>query len=68
VTISKRFAPGGDDLAACMDQLVEVLAQLLEEAPDPAPNADLRQGDNRVIHVSVGNSTKEDQTELGSCQ
>lgn len=57
----KQFAQDGDALDERMDQLVEVLAQLLEEplnpaaaADNPAGNtaiADLHSGDDRVIHV-----------------
>lgn len=61
MTINKQFAQDGNALDDCMDQLVEVLAQLLEEPQDPASGAgdqagatpvdDLRSGDDRVIHV-----------------
>jgi len=59
--VKKQFAQEGDALDERMDQLVEVLAQLLEETPNPpaaADNqagntviADLHSGDDRVIHV-----------------
>ncbi len=47
MTIIQRFAEDASGLDDCMDQLVEVLAQLLDEQPVP----DLRSDDARVIHV-----------------
>jgi hypothetical protein len=62
MTIRKQFAQEGVALDDCLDQLVEVLARLLDEAPNPpAPPennpasvtaiADLRSGNDRAIHV-----------------
>ena len=57
MTVKKQFAEDGGDLDASMDQLVEVLAQLLDDAADQqnqhvAPAiADLHSGNDRVIHV-----------------
>ncbi len=53
MTIIKSFAQDGTALDDCMDQLVEVLKQLLDEQPV----SDLRSGATRVIHV-VGEPTK----------
>ena len=68
MTMIKRFAQDGAALDDCMDQLVEVLAQLLEENQDPMVKAadenpglpaiaDLHSGSDRVIHV-VGDTKK----------
>ena len=51
MTIIKRFAQDGTALGDGMDQLVEVLAQLLDEQPVPAPITDLHSNDSRGIHV-----------------
>ena len=58
MTVIKRFAQDGNALDDCVDQLVEVLAQLLEEkqdsvvkAADDYAIADLHSGSDRVIHV-----------------
>jgi hypothetical protein len=61
MTIQKQFAQDGAALDDCLDQLVEVLAQLLEEAPNPptavdnpeaaAAIADLHSGAAGAIHV-----------------
>jgi hypothetical protein len=57
MTVKKQFAQDGGDLDASMDQLVEVLAQLLDDAAcpqnqDPAPAIeDLHSGNVRGIHV-----------------
>jgi len=57
MTVKKQFAQDGGDLDASMDQLVEVLAQLLDEPAGPqtqdtAPAiADLPSGNDRGIHV-----------------
>jgi len=57
MTVNKHFAQDGGDLDASMDQLVEALAQLLDEPAHPqiqpvAPAvSDLHLGDNRAIHV-----------------
>jgi hypothetical protein len=51
MTIIKSFAQDGNALDGCMDQLVEVLAQLLDEKPVPAPITDLHSDDTRGIHV-----------------
>jgi hypothetical protein len=51
MTIIKSFAQDGTAPDDCMDQLVEVLAQLLDEQRDPATLTDLRSGDDRVTHV-----------------
>lgn len=57
MTVNKQFALDGGGLDASMEQLVEVLAQLLEEPAGPlnqgaAPViADLHSGDGRVINV-----------------
>ena len=57
MTVKKQFAQDGGDLDASMDQLVEVLAQLLDEPAGPqnqdaAPAiADLHSGNDRGIHV-----------------
>jgi len=64
MTVKKQLAQDGVTLDDCLDQLVEVLAQLLEEAPNtPAAAADnpgtitaiadLRSGNDRAIHVVV---------------
>lgn len=64
MTVNKQFAQDGVALDDCLDQLVEVLAQLLEEAPNPptataanpeavTASSDLRSGNDRVIHVVV---------------
>jgi hypothetical protein len=64
MTVKKQFAQDGGDLDGCMDQLIEVLAQLLDEpvsAPNPGaapPAADLHSGNDRVIHVVVQNPNK----------
>jgi hypothetical protein len=67
MTVNKHFAQDGTALDECMDQLVEVLAQLLEEPEKPAAGAakqgivpataDLRSGATGVIHV-VGKNPK----------
>jgi hypothetical protein len=57
MTIIKRFAQDGTALDDGMDQLVEVLAQLLDEQWDPATITDLRSGDDRGIPV-VGEPKK----------
>lgn len=67
MTVNKHFAQDGNALDERMDQLVEVLAQLLEEPQNPqtaaadnqdtAAIADLRSADDRVIHV-VGKNPK----------
>jgi len=63
MTVNKQFAEDCGDLEASMDQLVEVLAQLLDEPaspqnPDAAPPiADLHSGHDRGIHV-IGNKLK----------
>ena len=61
MTLNKQFAQDCVSLGDCMDQLVEVLAQLLgEESNTPAPVdcppvvtaiADLRSTNTRAIHV-----------------
>jgi hypothetical protein len=57
MTVNKQFAHDGGDLDASMDELVEVLAQLLDEPAgtqnqDASPAiADLHSGDDRGIHV-----------------
>jgi hypothetical protein len=57
MTVNKCFAQHGGDLDASMDQLVEVLAQLLDEPAEPQNEgsavviADLHLKDARVIHV-----------------
>jgi hypothetical protein len=51
MTVIKRFAQDDTRLDDCMDQLVEVLAQLLDEKPDPGAIGDLHSRDTRVIHV-----------------
>ncbi len=61
--VNKQFAQDGVDLDGCLDQLVEVLAQLLEEVPNPVAGAenpraataipDLPLGNDRAIHVVV---------------
>jgi hypothetical protein len=64
MTVKKQFAQDGVALDDCLDQLVEVLAQLLEEQPNPpAADADesgttpaiaeLHLGNDRAIHVVV---------------
>lgn len=65
MTVNKRFAQDGTALDDCMDQLLEVLAQLLEEPQNQAaaggaaqPGSDLPSGDDRVIHVVVHNQKK----------
>lgn len=68
MTVKKQFAQGETALDECMDQLVEVLAQLLEEPQNPqtaaadnqgtAAVADLRSGPARAIHVVVNNEEK----------
>ena len=57
MTIKKHFAIDGGDLDASMDELVEVLAQMLDE-PTSAENqgttpaiVDLHSPNDRVIHV-----------------
>ena len=49
--IVKSFARDGNALGDCMDQLVEVLAQLLDEQAGPAVTTDLRSDGTGVIHV-----------------
>jgi hypothetical protein len=62
--VKKRFMKDGDDLDACMDQLVEVLAQLLEEPTGhgtvaaSSSVAHLHSGDARDIHVVESKSPK----------
>jgi hypothetical protein len=57
MTVNKKFAVNGGDLDALMDQLVEVLAQLLEEPVGPQNQghlvgmSDLHLGNDRGIHV-----------------
>lgn len=55
--VKKQFASDGGGLDASMDQLIEVLAQMLEEPKESADGAgaagDLHSADNRVIHVVV---------------
>jgi len=64
MTVKKQFAQDGADLEVRMDQLVVVLAQMLDEpaaADRPAktsPNADLRSVDDRDIHVIENNPRK----------
>jgi hypothetical protein len=69
MTIKKQFAQAGAGLDDCMDQLLEVLAQLLSEQQEPAGDgvanrgevetpADLPSGDERAIHVVVNNPKK----------
>ncbi len=55
MTVNKRFAQDGGELDACMDQLVQVLVQLLEDKVDPhipSPIGDLHSDSERAIHVS----------------
>jgi len=51
MTITKAFAQDGTALDDCIDQLVEVLAQLLDEKQVPAPITDLHSDDTGGIHV-----------------
>jgi hypothetical protein len=56
MTVKRDFARDGGELDASMDQLVEVLAQLLDEPASPqnqnaAVIADLHSGNDRGIHV-----------------
>jgi hypothetical protein len=51
MTVIKRFAQEGNSLDDCMDQLVEVLAQLLDGKQVPAPITDLHSDDTGGIHV-----------------
>jgi hypothetical protein len=57
MTVKKHFAGDGGDLDALMDQLVEALAQLLDDPADPRNSdaqramANLLSGDDRGIHV-----------------
>jgi hypothetical protein len=64
MTFNKQFAQDGAPLDDCMESLLEVLAELLQEAPDQpaaeAVNQDdaraiaaLRSRDDRAIHVVV---------------
>ena len=64
MTVSKRFAPDGGELDPCMDQLVEVLAQLLQLPEDPEEEGaipsmiDLHSPGPRAIHVMENSSDK----------
>jgi hypothetical protein len=64
MTVKKQFAPDGAPLDECMESLLGVLAELLQETPDQptaeAVNQDdaraiaaLRSRDDRAIHVVV---------------
>jgi hypothetical protein len=65
MTFNKQFAQDSITLADCMDSLIEVLAQLLDEPENPAADADrdgcavpiaaLHSDADRVIHVVVNN-------------
>jgi len=66
MTVIKRFAQDSTAMGACMDQLVEVLVQLLEDKQDSrieetanqldaAKIAHLHSQNNRVIHVVGAN-------------
>jgi hypothetical protein len=55
--IIKSFAQDRNTLDERMDQLVEVLAQLLDEAAGATPITDLRSVGGRGTHV-VGEPTK----------
>jgi hypothetical protein len=64
MTVKKQFALDGGDLDASMDQLVEALAQLLDE-PAGAKNqgaaaatTDLHSRDERGTHVMESKPTK----------
>jgi hypothetical protein len=55
MTVNKQFAQDGTGLDDCTGQLIEVLAELLEEPPDPASSADNQGGavapaDLRLLH------------------
>jgi hypothetical protein len=78
MTFNKQFAPDATGLDDRIEQLVEAIAQLLEDPQfsgaagannhgATAAISDLRSAANRAIHVSVGNSMKECQ-ELRSCR
>ncbi len=57
MTVKRDFAQDGGELDACMDQLVEVLVQLLEDKVDPhipSPIGDLHSENDRAIHVIEG--------------
>lgn len=69
MTVNKQFAQDGEPLEGCMESLLEVLAELLDEPQDPAatgtdnqggaaPVAELRSDAHRVIHVVVSNQEK----------
>jgi hypothetical protein len=69
MTVKKQFAQDGAPLDDCMESLLEVLAELLEEPENPPvagtenqgtgeASADLRSGDDRAIHVVVNNQEK----------
>ena len=69
MTIDKQFAQDGAPLDDCMESLLEVLAELLEESQYPAATGkdnqdgaagttELRSGDDRAIHVVVNDHKK----------
>jgi hypothetical protein len=69
MTVNKQFAQDGAPLDECMEPLLEVLAELLQEAPDQ-PTAEavnqgdcgaiaaLHSGDARAIHVVATSQEK----------
>jgi hypothetical protein len=56
MTVNEQFAQHGTGLDDCTGQLIEVLAELLEEPPDPAASSTAKQGgavaiaDLRLLH------------------
>jgi hypothetical protein len=48
MNVTKRFAADGTALDDCLDQLVEVLAQLLEDPP-PAPDGRAESSESRSV-------------------
>ena len=57
MTVNKQFAQDGAPLDDCMESLLEVLAELLEEPQNATATAELRSGNDRAIHV-VNNQEK----------
>jgi hypothetical protein len=51
MTVNKQFAQDGAPLDDCMESLLEVLAELLEEPQNATATAELRSGNDRAIHV-----------------
>jgi hypothetical protein len=53
MTVKKVHAQDGAALDDCMESLLEVLVELLEEKEDPASSAELHSAADRATHVVV---------------